>query len=148
MDRPAHLPAASIRSGQSTSESSGKRGNTRSESGIMQCDPRFLHCRFDRRLEWREAEDGRVIVLRPRFGEGRLGSWLASLLGMSPYRIRLDDIGTLVWRNCDGKTSAGEIAILLREAFGEAVEPAEDRLHNFITQMNRARMIDIRSGES
>ena len=114
----------------------------------MQCDPRFLHCRFDKRLKWREAEDGRVIVLRPRFGEGRLGSWLASLLGMSPYRIRLDDIGSLVWRNCDGKTPAGEIASQLREAFGEAVEPAEDRLHNFITQMSRARMIDIRSGES
>ena len=84
-----------------------------------------------------------MIVLRPRFGEGKVGRWLASALGLSPYRIRLDDVGTLVWKNCDGTVSAQEIANKLRDQFGEKVEPAEDRLHHFITQMTRARMIEV-----
>lgn len=109
----------------------------------MPADPRFLHCSFRRRLAWKEAEDGRAVVLRPRLGEGRLGKWLESLLGLTPYRIRLDEIGTLVWRNCDGKTSAREIAIQLQGKFGEKVEPAEERLQHFITQMNRSRMIEV-----
>jgi hypothetical protein len=107
-------------------------------------DPKFLEFRFRRRLKWAEAEDGKAVVLRPRFGESRAGRWLESLLGLSPYRIRLDEIGTLVWKNCDGKLTAGDIAGQLRSEFGDKVEPAEDRLQHFIAQMNRARMIEIR----
>jgi hypothetical protein len=84
-----------------------------------------------------------MIVLRPRFGESKLGRWLESALGLSPYRIRLDDVGTLVWKNCDGNVTAQEIADKLRDQFGSRVEPAEDRLHHFITQMNRSRMIEV-----
>jgi len=106
-------------------------------------DTSFLRCRFRRRLKWKEAEDGRVVVLRPRFGEGRLGRWLESIFTITPYRIRLDEIGTLVWKNCDGKSSAREIAVKLREEFGDKVEPAEDRLRHFVTQMSLARMIEV-----
>ena len=109
----------------------------------MAADPRFLQCSFRRRLAWKEAEDGRILVFRPRLGEGKLGKWLESLLGLAPYRIRLDEIGTLVWKNCDGNTSAQQMADQLRSKFGEKVEPAEDRLQHFITQMNRSRMIEV-----
>lgn len=110
----------------------------------MTADPKLLRCCLSRRLEWREAEDGRAVVFRPRFGEGRFARWLESLFGLSPYLIRLDDIGTTVWKHCDGKASVQEIAELLRERFGDRVEPAEDRLQDFITQMQRARMIRVK----
>lgn len=106
-------------------------------------DMKFLDYRFRRRLEWDTAEDGRTVVLRPRFGEGRFGRWLESRLGLTPYRIRLDEIGTLVWQNCDGTVSARELAAKLRRTFGTKVEPAEDRLQHFISQMTRARMIEV-----
>jgi hypothetical protein len=109
----------------------------------MTVDPKFLRYRFHRRLEWKEAEDGKMVVFRPRFGEGRIAQWLESLLGLSPYRIRLDEIGGLVWSNCDGKMSAQEIADKLRDQFGEKIEPAEERLQHFILQMSRARMVSV-----
>jgi hypothetical protein len=109
----------------------------------MGTGPRFLEYRFQRRLQWKEVEDGRVVVLRPRFGEGKAGRWLESILGLSPYRIRLDEIGTVVWKNCDGKIPARKIAEKLRNEFGDKVEPAEDRLQDFVTQMSRARMIEV-----
>ena len=49
----------------------------------MPDDAEFLLCHFRRRLKWEEAEDGRIVVLRPRLGEGRIGRWLESLLGFS-----------------------------------------------------------------
>lgn len=108
----------------------------------------FLSCRFSRRFEWTETEDGTILVLRPRFGEGAFGKKVAAFFGASGYRIRLDEIGSLVWRQCDGERTAAEIAQSLREAFGEKVEPAEKRLHTFILQMKRARMIKVEKAQS
>lgn len=96
-----------------------------------------------RRLDWRDLDDGRCVVLRPKFGEGRIGRWLASKLGDSFYRIRLDDVGTFIWRACDGETPLTEIAGRLRAEFGERVEPAEERLARFVQSMLRSRMIGV-----
>lgn len=109
----------------------------------MPVDPRFLKCCFQRKLNWTEVDQRTVIVYRPRFGEGRFGKWLASTLRLSDYRIRLDAIGSLVWKRCDGGTNASAMVEEMRNRFGEQIEPAEDRLYDFIMQMRKARMIEI-----
>lgn len=109
----------------------------------MPVDPRFLRCRFQKRLDWSEVDQKTIIVYRPRFGEGRFGKWLTSTLNLSDYRIRLDSIGSLVWKHCDGDNDAATIIEEMRRQFGEQVEPAEDRLYDFVMQMKKARMIEI-----
>ncbi len=96
-----------------------------------------------RLLDWRDLDDRRCVVLRPKFGEGRIGRWLASKLGDSFYRIRLDDVGTFIWKACDGETPLTEISERLRQEFGERVEPAEERLARFVQSMLRSRMIGV-----
>lgn len=71
---------------------------------------------------------------------------MAGWLGLGDYRIRLDELGTLVWRHCDGRHSAPEIAHLLRERFGARVEPAEGRLQRFLMQMHQAKMVVLVPG--
>lgn len=95
-----------------------------------------------RRLEWEEDEQGRALVLRPKFGEGRWGSWIASHVKNPYYRIRLDEVGTLVWKSCDGATEVSEIAERMRRQFGARIEPAEERLYRFLRQMYRSRLIE------
>ena len=95
-----------------------------------------------RLLEWRE-EDGRCVLLRPRFGPSRPGRWLAGLAGDPHYRIRLDEVGTLIWKACDGCTSLAEIAQAMRSAFGKRVEPADERLGRFVRRMLKGRMIAV-----
>jgi hypothetical protein len=112
----------------------------------MKNEQGFLNARFIRRLEWKEEGDGRVVVLRPRFGENKLGRWLVSTFGMTDYSIRLDDIGSAIWKNCDGVATAADISRILRKEFGEEVEPTEQRLKEFITQMIRGRMIKVEQG--
>ena len=103
----------------------------------------FWNARPRRRLDWRELESGRCVVLRPRFGEGRLGRWLAGKLGDPCYRIRLDDVGTFIWKACDGETPLTEMAKRLRREFGGHIEPAEERLGRFVQSMFRSGMIEL-----
>ena len=95
-----------------------------------------------RRLHWRE-EQGRCVVLRPKFGEHVVGRWLATKLSEPYYRIRLDDVGTVVWQACDGETPLAVIAERLRTEFGSRVEPAEERLGQYVRTMLRSRLIEV-----
>ena len=103
----------------------------------------FWNARPHRRLSWRELDSGRCLVLRPTFGESRVGRWLAGKLGDPCYCIRLDDVGAFIWKACDGETALTDIADRLRAEFGERVEPAEERLARFVQSMLRSRMIQM-----
>ena len=106
----------------------------------------FAQVRPRRLLEWCE-EDDRCVLLRPRFGTTRVARWVARL-GTDPhYRIRLDEVGTLVWKACDGHTSLADIVGRMRERFGDRVEPADQRLSQFIRKMLKGRMISLGRGE-
>jgi hypothetical protein len=95
-----------------------------------------------RLLEWRE-EDGRCVLLRPRLRSMRLARWVGRLGGNPYYRIRLDEVGTLVWGACDGQTSLAEIMALMRARFGDRVEPADQRLARFVRKMLKGKMLAI-----
>ncbi len=104
---------------------------------------RFWSARPYRRLRWLEGSDGRVVVLRPRLGEGRLGRWVGGLFRDPYYRIRLDDFGTFVWKACDGETSLDVIAQQMQKRFGRDVEPADERLGRFVQKMLSSRLIAV-----
>ncbi|MDA2938937.1 PqqD family protein [Acidobacteria bacterium AH-259-A15] len=109
----------------------------------MAVDRRFLGCRPRRRLDWEEDGEGRAVLLRPKLGEGRLGRWVASYFKNPYYQIRFDEFGSLVWKSCDGKTQVSEILEQMRERFGDRIEPAEERLYEFICKMHRAKLIEF-----
>ena len=95
-----------------------------------------------RLLEWSE-EEGSCVLLRPRLRSDRLARWVARLGGDPYYRIRLDEIGTFVWKACDGRTSLAEICEGMRGRFGVEVEPADQRLAEFVRKMLKGRMLTI-----
>ena len=107
----------------------------------------FDDVRPRRLLDWRD-EDGRCVLLRPRLGSARLARWVTRFGGDPHYRIRLDEVGSLVWRGCDGKTSLTEIVGRMRERFGDRVEPADERLVRFIRQLLKGRMIALAPAEN
>jgi len=147
------LPAGRARSALDLGTGSGSAGAPEEASGedagitsaivASERAAAFWNARPRRRLDWRDLDDGRCVVLRPQLGEGRIGRWLASKLGDPCYRIRLDDVGSFIWKACDGETQMTEIAGRLRAEFGERIEPAEERLARFIQSMLRSRMISV-----
>ena len=147
------LPAGRARSALDSGTGSGIAGAPEAASGeaagiasavvASERAAAFWNARPRRRLDWRDLDDGRCVVLRPQLGEGRIGRWLASKLGDPCYRIRLDDVGSFIWKACDGQTSLTAISGRLRNEFGERVEPAEERLARFVQSMLRSRMVEM-----
>ena len=99
-----------------------------------------------RACEWRDDED-RVALMVPRMGRGRLGRGLSRLLRSRPYQVHLDDVGSFVWRRCDGSATVAEIAGAMHDAFGEKIEPVEDRLVSFLQQLLRGHFLAVAPGE-
>ena len=95
-----------------------------------------------RRGEWEESQ-GHVTLLVPRYGRSSLAVWFERRTRTRPFKVHLDDVGTFVWRNCDGETRVAEIADGLRDEFGERIEPAEDRLVQFLTNLVRGRFVSV-----
>jgi hypothetical protein len=101
-----------------------------------------------RNLEWLEKEPGLVTVLRPCLGNSKIGKRMAAVFQFDDYRIRLDRIGSAVWKLSNGRTSITEIKRQLASLFPEEDEDTlEERLTAFLHQMNRSRMVTILSPE-
>jgi hypothetical protein len=60
-----------------------------------------------------------------------------------PYRIDLDEIGSYIWKLCDGNNNINAIVDKSRKHFGEKIEPAENRVKTFIKQLNRNKLIQL-----
>lgn len=89
---------------------------------------------------WKEVE-GRVVLERPRPPRrlAALGAWISYWL--SARQIRLDELGSRAWRSLDGSRSVRQVAQELRREFGEAAEPAEERLGSFVRMLRREGML-------
>jgi Coenzyme PQQ synthesis protein D (PqqD) len=91
----------------------------------------------ERVAEWEEAGD-RVVLLRPPpKGRGLRFAldWVACHL--SSRRIRLDEIGSFVWKGLDGATTVGALAEALERQFGERVTPVGERLGKMVRVLRK-----------
>lgn len=94
-----------------------------------------------RRFDFEEREGNLIRVVIPRFGNGKISRIMEKIALHTEDKLNLDDLGSFVYRRCDGSLSVGEIATQLREHFGDKAEPAEDRLALFIREMVKRELI-------
>jgi hypothetical protein len=88
-----------------------------------------------RLASWTEVE-GRATLERPRpRGRGPLRMLRTITHAMSVPRVKLDELGSYCWARLDGERTVEEIANDVREAFGEAAEPVEERLGTFVRML-------------
>jgi hypothetical protein len=94
-----------------------------------------------RSAEW-EEEEGRIVLLRPEpTARGIKGLFERFFHKMSAHRIRLDQVGSFAWLHLDGERTVGQVAGLLREEFGESVDPAEHRLAQLIWMLRKEKLM-------
>ena len=102
-----------------------------------------------RRLaEWESSDDGKVVVLIPKFKSAFLKKWLMPKLAKPFFKVKLDETGSAIWLLCDGETSVLSIADELRKKFGSAVEPIEERMTRFFYQLERGDLIKMDNNNS
>ncbi len=96
-----------------------------------------------RHFEWKtEQETQNVIILRPRY-TSRLGKQFLLPFFKDPFfKIKLDKLGSIVWKNCDGEHTVGEIYNILLQEFKDE-EDLEKRLLIFLRQLAREKFITL-----
>lgn len=84
------------------------------------------------RYEWSRNEKKNVVVKVHNTG---LFNRIAQIIFRKPKysNIELDEFGSFVWEQIDGKRTVHEIGILVKDRFGEKAEPLYERLAKFIT---------------
>jgi len=95
------------------------------------------------KIETKIKDDQTIDLIVPRDG------WFDSLvrkIAKTPERkvITLDNLGSGVWRLIDNKRNIGEIALVIKNEYGEEANPLYKRLLNFIRILKNNDFIEFR----
>ena len=118
----------------------GRRGPRRDSDARI--GPNLLDMTPVREVEWEEDESGVVTLVRSRprvRGPRSMGRWVSFML--APPRIRLDEVGSFAWLRMSGTMKVGDLAALVREEFGERVDPVNQRLGHLVRLLKRERFV-------
>jgi hypothetical protein len=88
-------------------------------------------------------ENGIVTVLIPKFKTEFFQRFIPKNKSKD-IKISFDELGSAVWNEIDGNKSVGEIVNYLGEKLGEKIEPAEERISKFLTQLNSHTFISFK----
>jgi hypothetical protein len=82
-----------------------------------------------------------VSIIIPRFNTD-LGKKLGRMFKINQtYNVNLEKYGSSVWRLCNGEATVKEIGEVLREQYGEDVEPLYERLSYYLTLLEKNKLI-------
>ena len=84
---------------------------------------------------------GNVSVLVPKFKNKFLVNYLMPRLKAPFIKAKLDDFGSLTWIEMDGTKSVHSISQTLTDKFGDKVQPVNERLTKFLTQLYKYNFI-------
>ena len=94
-------------------------------------------------VDFETGTDGKIILLKPKFKNAFALKYFSPLAKQKNYQIHLDDIGTAVWKQIDGKKNAGVIAEEIEKEIGEKVKPVFERVGAFLQQLKTAKFIEF-----
>jgi hypothetical protein len=80
-------------------------------------------------------ENGLVTVLIPKFKRKFANNILTGIGKQHEIRIKLDEFGSEVWLLLNGRQNVSNITNILINKFGERIQPAEERLTKFLTNL-------------
>lgn len=88
-----------------------------------------------RKKEFDLDDQGIVTVKIPRFTNKILVKLLIPRLKKPLMRVKLDDVGSSVWKEINGETSVADIARKLEQKYGDTFVQAPERVAEFLKQM-------------
>ena len=93
-------------------------------------------------------QNGNIIILKPKFRNKFMKKYVVPKLKSQFYKVKLDEFGSFVWKQIDGKLTVEEIGENLKANFKEDIEPVYDRLSVFIQSLERYKFIEYMNYES
>jgi len=95
-------------------------------------------------MKWKTDSQGNVIILKPKFKNPFLIKHALPKMKRPYYKVKLDEMGSYFWRNCNGERNIKEIARLHKEKFGEKSEPVLDRISLFLQSLDKNNFIKFK----
>ncbi|MEW6507891.1 MAG: PqqD family protein [Bacteroidota bacterium] len=93
------------------------------------------------KLYGEEINENLVTVLIPKFKNKYFAKYIVPKLKSPVFKLNLDEIGSSAWLLLDGKKDVRSISKILLEKFGEKIEPVNQRLTKFLTNLYEQRLI-------
>lgn len=91
--------------------------------------------------DYTKNQSGNFILKTPKSNNAVLQKIISSISKSSHFKFKLDDQGSFIWKNCDGKNSVNTICNLLKKEFGDSVKPTEDRTIQFLKSLYQHQLI-------
>ncbi len=111
--------------------------NKNSNSGINMKDVIPFH-----NVKYQEEDSGAITIFKPKFKNSFFVKYILPNMKHPHYFIHLDELGTVVWNNIDGKRNAFEIGEIVEKELGEKTKPIYERLGLFLATLKRENFID------
>lgn len=92
-------------------------------------------------IKWEKTNKGLIVLLKPKIKHPFFAKHILTRLKNPFYKVRLDELGSFIWEQCDGVQTVRDLASNLREKFGEKVEPLYDRLASFLQSLEKNQFI-------
>jgi len=93
-------------------------------------------------LKWEESKEGLVKLKVPKF-QSNFGKSFCKLIRKENYfEADLDRLGSIVWKNCDGRKTVGDILKILKKEFQDE-KNIDQRLYLFLQQLNNLDYIRL-----
>ncbi len=94
-------------------------------------------------LQWQENDDGVAVIVLPRRKDttGKILAWAFSVPESRP--VVLDEVGTFVWKLCDGRHSMAEIVSLLSKEYKLNKREVELSLNEFFKMLSKRGMLMV-----
>lgn len=95
------------------------------------------------RVGWETSDNGTVVVLVPKFRNELVVKWLVPYLRVPNVRVKLDAMGSFVWKQCDGRTTVAEIADRMNAEFGDSASAAHERIRSFLLTLEKSDLVNL-----
>ena len=93
-------------------------------------------------LEWKINSIGIVEIKIPKF-KSNFGKSFCRVIKKEDYFIgKMDNLGSIVWKNCDGVNTVKNILEILKKEYPDE-NNINQRLYLFIQQLHNLRYIDL-----
>jgi len=88
-------------------------------------------------------ETGLISLLIPRFKSEFALKYLIPKKKSKFIKANLDEYGSFIFQEIDGKRDVLEISNLMKEKYGDQVEPVFDRVSKFLGNLFRYKLIEF-----
>jgi hypothetical protein len=89
-------------------------------------------------------ENGLVSVFVPKFDIKWIDTMMSRIIKSRFFKAKLDEFGTATWLEMDGYKSVQLISSHLSQKFGEKINPVDERLTKFLTELYKYNFITFK----